>query len=151
MVLLMVVTVGETVKAQTEHRMTVDELFQLVESNSKTLQQEKISVEFARKGIEAARTARLPEVMASASVSMNGDVVVMDRDFTNAQGFSAPRWGNSLALETQQVVYAGGAIDAGIELATLQHRQAQVSEQQRRQQQQFLALGQWDSLRQASP
>lgn len=139
----MVVTAGETVKAQTEHRMTVDELFQLVESNSKTLQQEKISVEFARKGIEAARTARLPEVMASASVSMNGDVVVMDRDFTNAHGFSAPRWGNSLALEAQQVVYAGGAIDAGIELATQQHRQAQVSEQQRRQQQRFLALGQY--------
>lgn len=139
----MVVTAGETVKAQTEHRMTVDELFQLVESNSKTLQQEKISVEFARKGIEAARTARLPEVMASASVLMNGDVVVMDRDFTNAHGFSAPRWGNSLALEAQQVVYAGGAIDAGIELATLQHRQAQVSEQQRRQQQRFLALGQY--------
>ncbi|MBQ6199975.1 MAG: TolC family protein [Prevotella sp.] len=143
MVLLMVVTAGEVVKAQTEHRMTVDELFQLVESNSKTLQQEKISVEFARKGIEAARTARLPEVNASASVSLNGDVVVMDRDFTNAHGFSAPRWGNSLALEAQQVVYAGGAIDANIELASLQHRQTQVDEQQQRQQQRFLALGQY--------
>ena len=143
MVLLMVVTAGEAVKAQTERMMTVDNLFQLLESNSKTLQQEKISVEFARKGMEAARSARLPDVNASASVSMNGDVVVMDRDFTNAQGFSAPRWGNSLALEAQQVVYAGGAIDASIELATLQHRQAQVSEQQRRQQQRFLALGQY--------
>ena len=74
---------------------------------------------------------------------MNGDVVMMDRDFTNAHGFAAPRWGNSLALEAQQVVYAGGAIDAGIALATLQHQQAQVGEQQRRQQQRFLALGQY--------
>ena len=74
---------------------------------------------------------------------MNGDVVMMDRDFTNAHGFAAPRWGNSLALEAQQVVYAGGAIDAGIALATLQHQQAQVGEQQRRQQQRFLALGQF--------
>ena len=74
---------------------------------------------------------------------MNGDVVMMDRDFTNAHGFAAPRWGNSLALEAQQVVYAGGAIDAGIALATLQHQQAQVDEQQRRQQQRFLALGQY--------
>ena len=47
------------VKAQTERRMTVDELFQLVESNSKTLQEQKISVEFAQKGIEAARAQRL--------------------------------------------------------------------------------------------
>ena len=143
MALLMAVATAMVVKAQTERKMTVDELFQLVESNSKTLRQEKISVEFAKKGIEAARSARLPELTASASVSMNGDVVMMDRDFTNAHGFAAPRWGNSLALEAQQVVYAGGAIDAGIALATLQHQQAQVDEQQRRQQQRFLALGQY--------
>ena len=143
MALLMAVVTAMVAKAQTERKMTVDELFQLVESNSKTLRQEKISVEFAKKGIEAARSARLPELTASASVSMNGDVVMMDRDFTNAHGFAAPRWGNSLALEAQQVVYAGGAIDAGIALATLQHQQAQVDEQQRRQQQRFLALGQY--------
>ena len=143
MAFLIAVATAMVAKAQTERKMTVDELFQLVESNSKTLRQEKISVEFAKKGIEAARTARLPELTASASVSMNGDVVMMDRDFTNAHGFAAPRWGNSLALEAQQVVYAGGAIDAGIALATLQHQQAQVGEQQRRQQQRFLALGQY--------
>lgn len=143
MAFLMAVATAMVAKAQTERKMTVDELFQLVESNSKTLRQEKISVEFAKKGIEAARSARLPELTASASVSMNGDVVMMDRDFTNAHGFAAPRWGNSLALEAQQVVYAGGAIDAGIALATLQHQQAQVDEQQRRQQQRFLALGQY--------
>lgn len=143
MAFLIALATAMVAKAQTERKMTVDELFQLVESNSKTLRQEKISVEFAKKGIEAARSARLPELTASASVSMNGDVVMMDRDFTNAHGFAAPRWGNSLALEAQQVVYAGGAIDAGIALATLQHQQAQVGEQQRRQQQQFLALGQY--------
>ena len=143
MAFLIVVATVTVAKAQTERKMTVDELFQLVESNSKTLRQEKISVEFAKKGIEAARSARLPELTASASVSMNGDVVMMDRDFTNAHGFAAPRWGNSLALEAQLVVYAGGAIDAGIALATLQHQQAQVGEQQRRQQQRFLALGQY--------
>jgi hypothetical protein len=60
---------------------------------------------------------------------------------TNAQGFASPRWGNSLAVEAQQVVYAGGAVDAGIAMARLQHEQAQVSEQQQREQQRFLALG----------
>ena len=142
-VLLMAVTTATVAKAQTERKMTVDELFQLVENNSKSLQQEKLNVESAKKGVESARSARLPEVMASASVSMNGDVVMMDRNFTNAQGFSAPRWGNSLALEAQQVVYAGGAVNAGIALAQLQHQQAQVGEQMRREQQRFLALGQF--------
>ncbi|MBQ7511968.1 MAG: TolC family protein, partial [Prevotella sp.] len=63
--LSVVVVVVMPAKAQTERRMTVDELFQLVESNSKTLQEQKISVEFAQKGIEAARAQRLPDVNAS--------------------------------------------------------------------------------------
>lgn len=123
--------------------MTVNELFELVESNSKTLQSQKISVEFAQKGIEVARTARLPEVNASASLSLNGDVLVTDRDFTHWKGYGAPRWGNSLAVEAQQVVYAGGAIDAGIRLAELQAEQATVGVSQSREQQRFLALGQY--------
>ena len=64
MLLLTVVTVMPT-KAQTEQKtLTVDELFQLIESNSKTLQVQKTSVEFANKGIEAARAERLPDVSA---------------------------------------------------------------------------------------
>lgn len=139
----MVVTAVIAVKAQQEQRMTVNELFELVESNSKTLQSQKISVEFAQKGIEVARTARLPEVNASASLSLNGDVLVTDRDFTHWEGYGAPRWGNSLAVEAQQVVYAGGAIDAGIRLAELQAEQATVGVSQSREQQRFLALGQY--------
>lgn len=139
----MVVTAVIAVKAQQEQRMTVNELFELVESNSKTLQSQKISVEFAQKGIEVARTARLPEVNASASLSLNGDVLVTDRDFTHWEGYGAPRWGNKLAVEAQQVVYAGGAIDAGIRLAELQAEQATVGVSQSREQQRFLALGQY--------
>ena len=133
-------------KAQTEQRMTVDELFQLVESNSKTLQEQKISVEFAQKGIEAARAQRLPDVNASLSASYNGNVVVMDRDFTNAQGFSSPHFGNSFALEAQQVVYAGGAIDAGIRLAELQRDMAVAGQRTVSNAQRFLALGQYLDL-----
>ena len=132
--------------AQTERRMTVDELFQLVESNSKTLQEQKISVEFAQKGIEAARAQRLPDVNASLSASYNGNVVVMDRDFTNAQGFSSPHFGNSFALEAQQVVYAGGAIDAGIRMAELQHDMAQNYEHSALNNERFKALGQYLDL-----
>ena len=136
----------QNVRAQSERRMTVDELFQLVESNSKTLQEQKISVEFAQKGIEAARAQRLPDVNASLSASYNGNVVVMDRDFTNAQGFSSPHFGNSFALEAQQVVYAGGAIDAGIRMSELQRDMAQSSERQTSNGQRFMALGQYLDL-----
>ena len=135
-----------TTKAQSERRMTVDDLFQLVESNSKTLQETKISVEFAQKGIEAARAQRLPDVNATLSASYNGNVVVMDRDFTNANGYSSPHFGNSFALEAQQVVYAGGAIDAGIRMAELQRDMAVAGQRQSSNAQRFMALGQYLDL-----
>ena len=143
--MLVVVTVNVT-KAQNGRMMTVDELFQLVESNSKTLQEQKISVEFAQRGIEAARAQRLPDVNASLSASYNGNVVVMDRDFTNANGFSSPHFGNSFALEAQQVVYAGGAVDAGIRMAELQRDKAVAGQRLTANAQRFVALGQYLDL-----
>ena len=144
--LMLVVPAVIAAKAQSERRMTVDDLFQLMESNSKTLQETKISVEFAQKGIEAARAQRLPDVNATLSASYNGNVVVMDRDFTNANGYSSPHFGNSFALEAQQVVYAGGAIDAGIRIAELQRDMAVAGQRQSRGAQRFLALGQYLDL-----
>ena len=143
---MLVVATVTVAKAQSERRMTVDDLFQLVESNSKTLQETKISVEFAQKGIEAARAQRLPDVNATLSASYNGNVVVMDRDFTNANGYSSPHFGNSFALEAQQVVYAGGAIDAGIRMAELQRDMAVAGQRQSSNAQRFVALGQYLDL-----
>ena len=146
MALMLVVPAVIAAKAQSERRMTVDDLFQLVEGNSKTLQETKISVEFAQKGIEAARAQRLPDVNATLSASYNGNVVVMDRDFTNANGYSSPHFGNSFALEAQQVVYAGGAIDAGIRMAELHRDMAVAGQRQSSNAQRFLALGQYLDL-----
>lgn len=144
--LMVTVPVVMAGKGANERRLTVDELFQLVESSSKTLQQQKISVEFANRGIEVARAQRLPDVNATLSASYNGNVVVMDRDFTNANGYSSPHFGNSFVLEAQQVVYAGGAIDAGIRLSKLQRDMAMAGERQTSNGQLFMALGQYLDL-----
>lgn len=147
MALLTAVVTAMSAKAQGEvQMMTVDKLFQLVESNSKTLQETKTSVEFAQMGLKSARAQRLPDVNASLSASVNGDVVVMNRDLTNAQGFSSPRFGNSFALEAQQVVYAGGAVDAGIRMAELQRDMAVNAQRTTSNGQRFVALGQYLEL-----
>jgi len=144
--LLMAVISVMPMNAQEKRTMTVGQLFELVESNSKTLQTQKTSVEFASKGIEAAKSQRLPDINTSLSVSYNGNVLITNRHFGDAQGYSVPHFGNSFALEAQQVVYAGGAIDAGIRMAKLQKEQAVVNEQLTREQQRFLVLAQYLDL-----
>jgi hypothetical protein len=69
-----------------------------------------------------------------------------DRDFSNAKGISQPHFGNSFSLQAEQVVYAGGAINAGIRMAELQKEQRESGVEQTRCNQRFVALGQYLDL-----
>ena len=126
--------------------MTVSQLFERLEDNSKSLRTQKTGVEIANLGIETARKKRLPDLDASLSFSYIGNVLLTDRNFSDIQGLSSPHYGNSFSVEAQQVVYAGGAIDAGIRLAELGKQQAEVGVKLTRQQQRFVALGQYLDL-----
>ncbi len=126
--------------------MTVSQLFERLEDNSKSLRTQKTGVEIANLGIETARKKRLPDLDASLSFSYIGNVLLTDRNFSNIQGLSSPHYGNSFSVEAQQVVYAGGAIDAGIKLAELGKQQAEVGVKLTRQQTRFVALGQYLDL-----
>lgn len=132
--------------AQTQRSMTIGELFGLVETGSKTLRMQKTGVDVAIRGIEEARSRRLPDINASLAASYNGNVLMTDRDFGNAHGLSQPHFGNSFALEAQQVVYAGGAISSGIRLAELQRVQSENAVEMTRNQMRFIALGQYLEL-----
>ena len=129
-----------------QRKITIGELFTLVESGSKTLRMQKSGVDVSARGIEEAKSKRQPDVGASLQMSYNGNVVMTDRDFGNVKGFSQPHFGNSFALEAQQVVYAGGAIDAGLRLAELQKSMSENAVALTRNQQRFLALGQYLDL-----
>ncbi len=133
------------VEAQ-QQTLTIDQLFTAIENNNASLRTQKSGVEAADIGIEAAKSKRLPDVDASLSVSYIGNVLLTNRDFTNVHGLSSPHFGNNFSLQAQQVVYAGGAINAGIKLAELGKRQAETGLRLTRQQLRFMALGQYLDL-----
>lgn len=135
-----------TIMAQSQRQLTVEELFSLIETGNATLRAQKQGAEVALQAVSEAKSRRLPDVNASLSVAYNGNVVMTDRDFSNATGFSSPHFGNSFALEAQQTVYAGGALNAGIRLAETQRKLAENSADITRQQQRFMALGQYLEL-----
>lgn len=129
-----------------QQTLTIDQLFKSIEDNNAALRAQKSGVESADLGIESAKSKRLPDVDASLSVSYIGNVLLTDRDFTDVHGLHSPHFGNNFSLQTQQVVYAGGAINAGIRLAELGKRQAETGVRLTRQQVRFVALGQYLDL-----
>ena len=132
--------------ASKKENMTISQLFQKVEDNSKSLRTSLSGVEAAHLGIESAKSKKLPDLDASLSFSYIGNALITDRDFSNVHGLKSPHFGNNFAFQAQQVVYAGGAINAGIKLAELGKQQAEVGVKLTRQQIRFIALGQYLDL-----
>ena len=126
--------------------MSIAQLFDKIEENSKSLVTAKTGVEAANLGIESAKSKKLPDLDVSLSFSYIGNALLTDRDFSNVHGLSSPHFGNNFAFNAQQVVYAGGAINAGIKLAELGKQQAEVGVKLTRQQMRFIALGQYLDL-----
>ncbi len=132
--------------AQKARPMDISQLFELIEQNNTTLSVKKTGIEVAREGVKSAKSQRLPDINASLSASYNGNALLMDRDFTNVQNLTTPHFGNAFTLDAQQVIYAGGAVSAGIKMAEIGAEQATVGTELSRQGQRFLALSQYLDL-----
>ena len=121
--------------------LTVDEMFRLADINSKQLRPLLSGVEEAEAGISVAKSNRLPDVNANLSFSYLGDGFVTDRDFTHFTSAPIPHYGNNFALGASQVVYAGGAIRNGINMAELQRDMAQLQLDDKRNAIHFMLIG----------
>ncbi|MDO4497447.1 MAG: TolC family protein, partial [Bacteroidales bacterium] len=142
--ILALLCIGASVQAQ--RNLTVEELYGLIEENNNQIHSARTGIEAARHGVEAAKANRLPDVNIELKGSLNGDVTMLDRDFTNSTSFTAPRWGNSFQLEAQQAIYTGGAISAGIRLAELGKQMEEVNLTSTRNNVRFSALAQYLEL-----
>lgn len=99
--------------------ITIEELFEIAESNSVQLRPSFTAEEEARQEISVARSQRLPDIEASLSLSYIGDGFTTRRNFSDYQKAPIPHFGNGLGVTVTQPVYTGGAITSGIELAEL--------------------------------
>lgn len=137
-----------TAHAQTEvqRALGIEEMFRLADENSISIQSYRTGQEAADQALKAAKAQRLPDVSTSLSFSYLGDGRLWDRDFSNATNIPMPHYGNNFALEAQQVIYAGGAINSGIAIAELQQQIARLDLHKNRQEIRFLLTGYYLNL-----
>ena len=121
--------------------ISMDEMFELADQNSKSLRPFVTGIAEAKEGVKVAKNAKLPEIEASLSFSYLGNGRMMDRDFSNGFKAPIPHYGNNLAIEATQVVYAGGAIRNGIEIANLREELAGLDLENNRDKIRFMLVG----------
>ena len=111
---------------QAQRQMTLAEMFAAADSLNATLRAADFGVQEALAEVDAAKNAYLPSIQASASVSWIGLGYSFDRNFSNATDEQLPSFGNNIALQASQVVFAGGAIKNGVRAAEIGSQLSQV-------------------------
>ncbi|MCD8210075.1 MAG: TolC family protein [Prevotella sp.] len=140
------VAVSLVLNAQQELTLSVEEMFALLEKNNTAIKVEQTKVEASTFGVEAAKNQRLPDIDASLSVSYNGNMIMMDRNWSDIHGYSSPRLGNNFSFEVKQMIYSGGALSAGVRISELERELSLQTRDLTLQEQRFIALGHYLDL-----
>lgn len=133
-----IIVCGQT---QQVKKLSIVDMFNLADSNSRSIRVFAIAEKEAKQAIEVAKNGRLPSIDASLSGSFLGNGWISDRDFSNGQKAPIPHWGHNFALEASQVIYSGGAISSGIEMAKLNYQISHLEKENNRQDIRFLLVG----------
>lgn len=128
------------VHAQTKI-LTLDEIFSLADTNSKSINIHSLMVDEADEAIKIAKNDLLPSIGAHANAQYISDCVTFDRDFSNFEAGDMPHFGNSLILKATQTLYAGGKIKNNIKLKQLDKETSLQDQKQNTQDLRFLLAG----------
>lgn len=127
-------------------RLTLTDVFTRIENENQTMSMLRTAQEAAKEGIKSAKNARYPEINAELNVSYIGDSFLTDRNFSNYTKAPSPHFGNGFTLEAQQVVYAGGAVNAAVEMAEHEGRMSEAAISKSRQSLRLMAAGEYLDL-----
>ena len=121
--------------------MTLPQMFAAADSLNATVRAADFGVQEARAGVDVAKNAYLPSIQASASLSWIGLGYSADRNFKNFTDEQLPGFGNNIALQVSQVVFAGGAIKNGVKAAEFGSRLSEVQARSNREEVRYLIAG----------
>ena len=132
--------------AQETLRMTMEQIFATAEQHNASIRSYNTAIRKAEEGVTAARSARRPDVEATASVSYLGNVNIWNRPLKNRFTATTPHLGNNFAVMARQTVYSGGAIASSIRQAELGREITAAEAEDNRQRVRFLLTGHYLQL-----
>lgn len=138
--------------------LDLDAIYRLADEESRVIRVSEASLRAASENVKQAKNALTPHLNVSISGSYIGDATLMSRSFStsgqteiiyaglgpqyiNNGQQPTQHWGNMFSFEASQVIYAGGAILAGIEMAKIGERIAELDVAKSRMEVRFMLTG----------
>ena len=139
-VLLTTISIN-TAFAQTERKISVEELFALTKENHPNLAVSKADITIAKQKVEVAKNAQLPSINAGVQAYYLGDVNIIDKDFSNSTRVDMPHFGNTFSVDASQLIWKGGLVQNSIKAQSLQEELTELNYQANEQTIKLLVLG----------
>ena len=139
-VLVTIISIN-TAFAQTERKISVEELFALTKENHPNLAVSKADITIAKQKVEVAKNAQLPSINAGVQAYYLGDVNIIDKDFSNSTRVDMPHFGNTFSVDASQLIWKGGLVQNSIKAQSLQEELTELNYQANEQSIKLLVLG----------
>lgn len=110
-----------------ERSLTVEELFQLMETQNPTLAVSKADIAVARQQVEVAKNSMLPSINLGTQQYYIGNATVIYKDFSDTKTVKMPHYGSSYSGDVSELLWKGGAVRNGIKIQSLREELSELS------------------------
>ncbi|MDR6403368.1 MULTISPECIES: TolC family protein [Chryseobacterium] len=121
-------------------QMTANDVAELAVQNHQQLKVSAQNIDIAKQNTNVAKLQKLPTITASMSQFYLGDVVAIDKDFSNSTNIPMPHYGSSYAVQATQLIFKGGLVNKSIELAGLREQLSKLDLEKNKQDVKFLVI-----------
>lgn len=121
-------------------QMTANEVAELALQNHQQLKVSAQNIDIAKQNTNVVKLQKLPNITASTSQFYLGDVVAIDKDFSNSTNVSMPHYGSSYGVQATQLIFKGGFVNKSIELAGLREQLSELDLEKNKQDVKLLVI-----------
>ena len=121
-------------------QMTANEVAELALQNHYQLKVSAQNINIAKQQTDIAKLQKLPSVVASTTQFYLGNVVAIDKDFSNSTTIPMPHYGSTYGVQATQLIFKGGLVNKSIEMAGLREQLSELDLEKNKQDVKFLVI-----------
>jgi len=121
-------------------QMTANEVAELALQNHYQLKVSAQNINIAKQQTDITKLQKLPSITASTTQFYLGNVVAIDKDFSNSTAISMPHYGSTYGVQATQLIFKGGLLNKSIELAGLREQLSELDLEKNQQDVKFLVI-----------
>lgn len=126
--------------SQEIRQLTANEVAELAVKNHQQLKVSAQNIDIAKQNTTITKLQKLPTITASTSQFYLGNVIAIDKDFSNSTTIQMPHYGSSYAVQATQLIFKGGLVNKSIELAGLREQLSELDLEKNKQDVKFLVI-----------